>query len=535
MLTAGWRLGHEFLLGAAIKVFGWAQDRRRVQGLGQAGVQLDQAISERVVFEMQPYGDIEEQRKLMVRLRNPDLPGSSELVRQADRLEQLIVRFPALLPIVTSASHVQQWRAMAAEVPAWRRKLVFKGRPQTAPAEQQTNRYNSSWLIFLVISGVIRLFMHFGDTSSHSPAPTYQAQEYVNPAPFRQRGERAMEKRDYPEAVAEFTHALDLQPRNADTHLQRALAYEGFAKPELALQDAQEAIKLYPDMGTEPYRLSARLHIALGQQEKAVTAAEAMLAVLPGQPQTYLEAALIYRQLHMEPQAWAVFDRGIAAMPKSAALYSLRAQFRPKSDIDGRRKDLEQAVTLEPHNFSVLAQRGDVEAAVHNYAAAVGAYTAALEQGNPKGVQLVAVLTGRGLAETMAGKQSAAAADFKLAQESAKTPSGFNFICWNLAINNIALPTALASCEAGLAKSPKLAAILDSKGFTLLRMGRYHDAITAYDAAIDVRPEGAASLLGRGLAKRRSGDAQGGTADISAAQKLDPEIVGEFASYGMRI
>jgi tetratricopeptide (TPR) repeat protein len=273
----------------------------------------------------------------------------------------------------------------------------------------------------------------------------------------------------------------------------------------------------------------------LGQPEKAGGAAEAMLVALPDRPEAYQEAARIYGRLHMEPQAWAVFDRGIAAMPKSGTLYSLRAQFRPKSDIEGRRKDLEQAALLEPHNYSILAQRADVEAAARNYVAAISGYTAALEQGNPKGLQLVAVLTGRGLAETMAGKQAAAAGDFKLAQENAKTPSGLNFICWNLATNNIALPTALASCDAALAKSPRIAAILDSKGFTLLRMGRYQDAITAYDAAIDIRPGLAGSLLGRGVAKRQSGDAQGGAAAISAAQKLDPEVVGEFGSYGVRI
>jgi hypothetical protein len=41
------------------------------------------------------------------------------------------------------------------------------------------------------------------------------------------------------------------------------------------------------------------------------------------------------------------------------------------------------------------------------------------------------------------------------------------------------------------------------------------------------------SLYGRGLAKQRNGSASEGELDISNAKAMDPDIVKEFASYGV--
>jgi hypothetical protein len=42
------------------------------------------------------------------------------------------------------------------------------------------------------------------------------------------------------------------------------------------------------------------------------------------------------------------------------------------------------------------------------------------------------------------------------------------------------------------------------------------------------------SLYGRGLAKQRNGAISEGALDISNAKAMDPNIVKEFASYGVR-
>ena len=68
----------------------------------------------------------------------------------------------------------------------------------------------------------------------------------------------------------------------------------------------------------------------------------------------------------------------------------------------------------------------------------------------------------------------------------------------------------------------------------LLRLGRFQDAIDAYNAAIETRPRQAQSLYGRGLAKLRLNRREEGEADLAAARTEFAKVDEEFAGYGLR-
>ena len=51
---------------------------------------------------------------------------------------------------------------------------------------------------------------------------------------------------------------------------------------------------------------------------------------------------------------------------------------------------------------------------------------------------------------------------------------------------------------------------------------------------LKINPRLTSSLYGRGIAKQRNGSAQEGALDIANAKAMDPNIVQEFASYGVR-
>src|ERR1044072_5009932 len=73
--------------------------------------------------------------------------------------------------------------------------------------------------------------------------------------------------------------------------------------------------------------------------------------------------------------------------------------------------------------------------------------------------------------------------------------------------------TAVASCSCG--------------------MGRHAEAITDYDAALQIEPNKVSSLYGRGMAKRRKGDYSSGNIDIAAAKGIKPTVTAEFSRYGL--
>jgi tetratricopeptide (TPR) repeat protein len=65
-------------------------------------------------------------------------------------------------------------------------------------------------------------------------------------------------------------------------------------------------------------------------------------------------------------------------------------------------------------------------------------------------------------------------------------------------------------------------------------MGDFEKAIADYDQSIMLGGERAGSLYGRGIAKLKKGDAEGGNKDIMVAMKKKPDVVEEYRAYGVQ-
>jgi Flp pilus assembly protein TadD len=66
------------------------------------------------------------------------------------------------------------------------------------------------------------------------------------------------------------------------------------------------------------------------------------------------------------------------------------------------------------------------------------------------------------------------------------------------------------------------------------RLGRYAESIAVYDSTLASAPTNASLLNGRGLAKLRVGDAEGGQQDIKAATAVYKNIVETFGGYRVK-
>ena len=69
----------------------------------------------------------------------------------------------------------------------------------------------------------------------------------MDAAGFMRRGMADASRHEYPEAIADLTHACNLDPTNADCRYQRGLAYLHSAQREPALADFSAAIQLQPN------------------------------------------------------------------------------------------------------------------------------------------------------------------------------------------------------------------------------------------------------------------------------------------------
>jgi lipoprotein NlpI len=114
-----------------------------------------------------------------------------------------------------------------------------------------------------------------------------------------------------------------------------------------------------------------------------------------------------------------------------------------------------------------------------------------------------------------------------------KDVEAHNNRCWARAVIGD-LQAALKDCNEALRLRPNFVDALDSRGLVNLKSGQTKNAIADFDAALKINPRLTSSLYGRGLAKQRNGSVAEGELDITNAKAMDPDIVKEFASYGIR-
>ena len=133
-----------------------------------------------------------------------------------------------------------------------------------------------------------------------------------------------------------------------------------------------------------------------------------------------------------------------------------------------------------------------------------------------------------------AGRTALAAKDLAaIRSKHAADADQLNGLCWQQAIRNFALETALADCDAALKLEPNQANATDSRAFVLMRLGRLEEALTTYNAALKLRPRLAESLFGRALTRLRLGQTDLAQADLAAARASDQRVDITFAGYGL--
>ena len=140
----------------------------------------------------------------------------------------------------------------------------------------------------------------------------------------------------------------------------------------------------------------------------------------------------------------------------------------------------------------------------------------------------------RGQVYASKGAYSLAIKDFdSTLRINPKDVEALNNRCWARAVVGD-LQAALKDCNEALRLRPNFVDALDSRGLVNLKSGATRNAITDFDAALKVNPRLTSSLYGRGLAKQRNGSISEGNLDIANAKAMDPNIVQEFDSYGVR-
>jgi len=330
------------------------------------------------------------------------------------------------------------------------------------------------------------------------------------------------------EALSAAERAVALDSKDYRALALRGEIHRRLSQFDQALADTAAALKIKPDEG-DIYQTRVNIYVGQGQSDKAIAEAQAAVTANPKSEMTHIFLAATYKKYGRIKEAMAEFDRAIAIKPTPQA-YLTRANARPDNDIAGKRADIAAAAKLDSTLPEIDQMSLGLDFKQGNYSAVIARASALLVK-KPNDSDLLAT---RGSAYFRAGKQTEADKDFAAASAAAAgNAAALNTLCWSKATNNVALASALADCDAALKIQPDGANILDSRGFVLLRMGRYQEAADSYDRAHALRPRVPESLYGRGLAKRHLGKSADADADLAAAKAIDPAVQEEFAGYGI--
>ncbi len=349
-----------------------------------------------------------------------------------------------------------------------------------------------------------------------------------NPVLLRGRAMAAGQKGDFRAAVAFFTESLAVDQSNSFAFGARAQANRQLGNVDAALADAAAGLKLEPT-NVELYLLRANLFRAQGKNDAVAIEADALVTANPGNSYAQVAAAKMLMRIARPTEAMRLYERALAIKPE-AYIYVNRSETRPKTDVAGRRADLDAALKLDPGFTTALVARALLDSDAGAYGAAVAGLTAALAT-QPDQLSL---LNQRGMVFTRAGDRARAAVDFAAARLAAKgSASRLNDLCYEKAMAGVALEAALVDCDAAVAKEPNDPPILDSRAFVLLRLGRLDAAIADYDRAIAIGPAIAQVLYGRALAWARKGEKGKASADATAARAIVPDIADRFKDFGI--
>lgn len=140
-------------------------------------------------------------------------------------------------------------------------------------------------------------------------------------------------------ALACYTEAIRLQPKDARAYYGRGLLQEDFNRVPEAIADLTAAIALNPKLTAAYYHRGALYHLA-GRNEDAQADFARAIELNPRDSEAYLRRAAFSARLAQYAQADADYTQALALQPTNLNIYALRSVVRTMSgDYRGAAED----------------------------------------------------------------------------------------------------------------------------------------------------------------------------------------------------
>jgi tetratricopeptide (TPR) repeat protein len=231
---------------------------------------------------------------------------------------------------------------------------------------------------------------------------------------FARRGTAYNVKKDYDRAIADFTEAIRLDPKYAPPAFNgRGMAYNEKKDYDRAIADFTEGIRLDPKYA---YAFNGRgmAYIEQKDYDRAIADFTEAIRLDPKIANAFLYRGVVYENKGDYERAFVDYSETIRLDPRNAhAIVARGTTYGRKGDYDRAIADFNEAIRLEPTNVQAFYFRGLAYSNKRDYDRAISDYSNAIRL-NP---QYASAFCNRGLAKQAKGDRSGGGADIDRAKQ----------------------------------------------------------------------------------------------------------------------
>lgn len=352
-------------------------------------------------------------------------------------------------------------------------------------------------------------------------------------------GDLYMRSKDYASAMRWLLKAESASP-GARTELLLAICYQHTNQMALANRYLEMARRKAPN-NPDVERSLAGYYRAVGKYPAAI---DALKSIRNPAPDIIAELAYTYQLDNQARQAATVYKEAADKAPKNFDLQIAAAQAQVViGSMDKANSLLSRAETLKANSYRVHAVRGEIaqmqgqnDDAVREYQAAVATLPQNPVEGPLYGIQLHMDLVAlyRNLEDSDAANRELNIAQEQIGKVNEAETDKEKFLRLRslIELNAGEYDKALTDVNEALASNEQSRDNLQLKGDVLMKLGRAHDAMSAYKQVLDKDPTNRFALISMGYACRAAGLDRQAETFFRRLAKADPKSAAPYLALG---